>query len=221
MSGDVSAVHPSTPRARQLALVCILVWLVAAASAGPVGIWLALGGAAVVLGAAVLLLDRPATTKLLQPSVRLLLLGAAAGGAMAAGTHLLYPVLAHLAPVIAADTARLYTAFRAPSLVVAAVGLVPVIVGEELVWRGAVQALLVQRLGVWRGVVLAALVYALVHVPLGSPALVSAALGCGLAWGALRAATASLVPTLMAHLLWNVLVLVWLPLDAVANRAAS
>jgi hypothetical protein len=29
----------------------------------------------------------------------------------------------------------------------------------------------------------------------------------------LRAKTASLVPTLVAHLVWDVLVLLWLPLD--------
>ena len=47
----------------------------------------------------------------------------------------------------------------------------------------------------------------------GSPVLVAVAFFCGLAWGTLRATTASLVPTLVAHLLWDVLVLLWLPLD--------
>ena len=55
---------------------------------------------------------------------------------------------------------------------------------------------------------------AVVQAPLGSPSLVLAALSCGLVWGALRAATASLVPTLVAHLLWDFVVLLWLPLDA-------
>ena len=90
----------------------------------------------------------------------------------------------------------------------------PVILGEELVWRGVVQASLVRRLGAWRGVALAAVAYALAHAPLGSPVLVVVALFCGLAWGALRAQAASLVPTLVAHLLWDVLVLLWLPLDS-------
>lgn len=132
---------------------------------------------------------------------------------MAVATFLLYPLLARIVPFIATDTARLYAAFRAPSLVVASLALLPVIVGEELVWRGVVQAALVQRLGAWRGVALAAVAYALVHAPIGSPLLVAVAFSCGLAWGALRAATASLVPTLVAHLLWDVLVLLWLPLD--------
>jgi membrane protease YdiL (CAAX protease family) len=36
---------------------------------------------------------------------------------------------------------------------------------------------------------------------------------CGIAWGALRAASKSLLPPLVAHLVWDVLVLLWLPLD--------
>lgn len=200
-------------RSASLALASVVVWLAAAASTGPLGIWVAIGGTAAALGLAVLLFDRPASTALLQPSPRLVLLGAAAGGVMAAATYLLYPLLARILPFIATDTTQLYAAFRAPSLVVASLALVPVIVGEELVWRGVVQASLVQRLGAWGGVALAAVVYALVHAPLGSPVLVAVAFFCGLAWGTLRATTASLVPTLVAHLLWNVLVLVWLPLD--------
>jgi hypothetical protein len=34
-----------------------------------------------------------------------------------------------------------------------------------------------------------------------------------MAWGALRAASASLIPSLLAHLVWDILVLLWLPLD--------
>lgn len=210
----MTGVPASRSRSRPLAFASIVVWLAAAASTGPLGIWRAIGGAAVALGVAVLLFDRPASTALLRPSPRLVLLGASAGGVMAAATYVVHPLLARLVPLVATDTAHLYAAFRAPSLVVASVALVPVIAGEELVWRGVVQASLVQRLGAWRGVALAAVVYALVHAPLGSPVLVAVAFFCGLAWGALRATTASLVPTLVAHLLWDVLVLLWLPLDS-------
>ncbi|HUM09854.1 MAG TPA: type II CAAX endopeptidase family protein [Myxococcaceae bacterium] len=213
MNGDATSVPISRTGSTSLALASVVVWLAAAASTGTLGIWRAIGGAAVVLGVAVLLFDRPASTALLQPSPRLILQGAAAGALMVAATHLLYPVLARVVPLIAADTAQLYAVFRAPSLVVASVAIVPVIVGEELVWRGVVQGSLVQRLGARTGVALAAVVYALVHAPLGSPVLVVVAFFCGLAWSALRAQTASLVPTLVAHLVWDVLVLLWLPLD--------
>lgn len=210
----MTAIPASGPRSTSLALASAAVWFAAAAGAGPLGIWRTLGGAAVVLGVVIVLLDRPATTALLRPSPRLGLMGVAAGCLMAAATYLLYPPLARGVPFIAADTARLYQAFRAPSLVVASVALVPVIVGEELVWRGVVQASLARQLGDPGGVALAAVVYALVHAPLGSPVLVAVAFFCGLALGALRATTASLVPALVAHILWDVIVLLWLPLDS-------
>lgn len=214
MNGDGTSGPASGPRGGPLALASALVWLAASASTGPLGIWKAIGGAAVALGVAVLLLDRRASTALLRPSPGLVLLGAAAGGVMAAATYLLHPPLARLLPFVAADTARLYSAFRAPSAAVASMALVPVVIGEELVWRGVVQASLVHRLGARSGIALAAAAYALVHVPLGSPVLVAAAFSCGLAWGVLRATTASLVPALVAHLLWDALVLLWFPLDA-------
>ena len=202
-------VRPTT----SLALACVVVWLVASASAGALGIWLALGGASVALGVAILVFDRAASLRLLRPSVRLVLVGVAVGWSMAAATYLLYPVVARVLPFIPTDTARLYASFRAPPLVIAALALLPVILGEELVWRGVVQTALVRRLGPWRGVTVAALAYALAHAPLGSPVLVVVALSCGMAWGALRSASASLVPSLLAHLVWDVLVFLWLPLD--------
>jgi membrane protease YdiL (CAAX protease family) len=72
----------------------------------------------------------------------------------------------------------------------------------------------VRRLGPWRGVTLAALAYALAHAPVGSPLLVAVALLCGIAWGTLRVASGSLVPSLLAHLVWDVLVFLRLPLDS-------
>ena len=196
-----------------LAIVCVVVWVVAAACARVLGIWLAVGGAAVALGVAVWILDRNQARALLRPSPGLLAVGVAAGGVMAAVSALLYPVLARRVPFMAPDTALLYSAFRAPSLTIASIALAPVVVGEELVWRGVVQAALTRRLGRPGGLVFAAVAYALAHAALGSPVLVTVALLCGIAWGALRAASKSLVPPLLAHLVWDALVLLWLPLD--------
>ena len=214
MNGDARG--PAAARAgssRYLPIACVVVWIVAAAGARVLGVWLAVGGAAIALGVAVWALDRNRARKLLRPSAGLIAVGAAVGGAMAAVTHLLYPVVAHHVPSIAADAATLYAAFRAPSPAVAAIALGPVVIGEELVWRGAVQAALVGRFGRRGGVFLAAVAYALAHAALGSPLLLVVAFLCGLAWGALRVASRSLIPPLVAHLVWDVLVLLWLPLD--------
>ena len=212
MTPDAPGAGTGLSRSAWLALGSIVVWLLA--NAGTVDIWLANGGAALVLGIAALLVERRASTALLKPNATLVLLGVGIGALMVAATYELYPLVSHRWPFVGPDMARLYAAFRAPSTGVATAALVPVVVGEELVWRGVVQEVFVRRLQVARGVTVAALVYALAQAPLGSPSLVVAAFSCGLVWGALREATGSLVPTLVAHLLWDFVVLLWMPLDA-------
>lgn len=197
----------------KLALASVLLWMVAAACTHLVGIWTALGVIAVVLGATAWARD-PQARPSLQPSAGRLLLGVAAGGVMIVATYLLYPVFTRVAPFLAQDTAALYAAFRAAPPVLATLLLLPVILGEELVWRGVVQRALTERWGAWLGCVSAALLYALAHAPLGSPVLAMAALLCGFAWGALRLASRTLVPALVAHILWDLFVLLFLPLDA-------
>lgn len=210
MNGDARG---RTGGARLLPLACFAVWIGAAAGARVLGVWLALGGAAIALGVAVWALDRNRARRLLRPTPGLVAVGAAAGAAMTAATHLLYPTVARHLPTVATDAAALYTAFRAPPPALAALALAPIVLGEELVWRGVVQAALVDRIGRRGGVFVAAVAYAVAHAPLGSALLVVVAFLCGLAWSALRAASRSLVPPLIAHLVWDVLVLLCLPLD--------
>jgi membrane protease YdiL (CAAX protease family) len=129
---------------------------------------------------------------------------------MCGATYLLYPPAARLLPWLAHETAALYAMFRAPELGVLL--LVPIVIGEELVWRGLVQGALTERIGAARAVALAAAAFALAHAPLGSPLLPIVAFACALAWGTLRALTGSLVPAIVAHLVWNGGVLVLAPL---------
>jgi membrane protease YdiL (CAAX protease family) len=195
-----------------LPLVCTAAWAAAAAGARLLGIWTAIGATAIALGIAVLVLDGAAAWKILGPRPWLVLLGAGVGATMAAATYLLYPLFSGVAPFVARDTALLYSAFHAPSPAAVLLAFLPVIFAEELVWRGVVQDALARRFGPYGGAALAAVAYALAHAPLGSPVLALAALACGLCWGALRAATGSLVPALVAHILWDAVILLWLPL---------
>ena len=194
-----------------LPLVCSVAWAAAAAAARSLGIWTAIGAAAITLGIAVVVFEGAAARKILRPRARLLLLGVGVGGTMAAATYLLYPPFSGVAPFVARDTALLYSAFRAPSPAAVLLAFLPVIVGEELVWRGVVQSALARRFGPYAGAALSAGAYALAHAPLGSPVLVLAALTCGLCWSALRGATGSLVPALAAHVVWDAVILLWLP----------
>ena len=191
MNGDVSDGAARDAGATSLALASIVVWLVAAASTGPLGIWPAIGGAAVALGVAVLRVRPPSSREaLLRPSPRLVLLGAAAGGSMAAATYLLYPVLAR---VRAVHRDRHGAALRGVSRAVAGRRVGRARPGHPrrgagLARRRAERARAAPR-SPGAGVALAAVAYALAHAPLGSPVLVAVAFLCGLVWGTLRATT--------------------------------
>lgn len=109
--------------------------------------------------------------------------------------------------------ARIYTQLGDPLKLREAYGKVAtvIVVGaalEEIVWRGFVQTLLEPVLGSRRAWIASAAFYALAHVPagivLGSPALPAAALGVGLAMGALTKANDGRVPpAIIAHALFD------------------
>src|SRR5690606_7689207 len=91
-----------------LAIVSVLGWLVAGLSASSLGIWLAFGGAAVVLGAVSLVVRGSAVrTRLLVPDRRLrtrwLALGLVAGVASVLATYALYPIVVSAVPWMAAE----------------------------------------------------------------------------------------------------------------------
>jgi membrane protease YdiL (CAAX protease family) len=197
-------------RQATVALLAATAWAVAVAVAGKVGVWLAVGGAAVLLGSAVLVTS-PAVRRQLRPDPSRILLGLATGLCMVAGTYVLAPLL-HRFGVIEHDLRRLYAAFRVAGTGSAAIALAPVIVGEELVWRGAVQGALEHRLRPRGAAVAAAILYAAAHAPMGSLLLVVTALACGLVWSALRAVSGSLVPSLLSHLIWDAVVLLAFPI---------
>ena len=196
-----------------LFVAVVLAWTSASWASNVVGLWPAIGSVALILGALMIRAERTACQQLLRPDWRNIALGIIVGGLMTLATHLMYPVVAGVVPQVGVDTAHLYAAFRTPSMWVATLCLGPVILGEELVWRGVVQSGLSRRFGTINGVWLAAGVYTLVQVPVGSPVLLLTAFACGLMWGALRAWTRSLVPVLVAHILWDVVILLWLPLS--------
>ena len=99
-----------------------------------------------------------------------------------------------------------------PAYVISLLLIFPIAPGEETYWRGLVQRRLTERTGPKAGLALAAAAYALVHLPTLNPTLILAALIGGLVWGALYQLTGSLVPGIVSHALWDVLIFVILPL---------
>lgn len=195
-----------------LALTCVALWCVGAALSRSVGLWLGIGSAAVTIGALVVALEGRALRPLLRVDARVLLSGVAMGAAMTAATLALYAPIVAAAPSVGLDVARLYATFGAPSLARLALLLPLVIACEEMVWRGVVQAALARRVGPVAAPLLGAAAYAAAHALAGSLTLVLACVGCGLCWGALRWLTRGLVAPLIAHLMWDLAVLVLWPL---------
>ena len=206
----------AAPPARWLTMALLALWLAGAALAHFVGVWMGIGSTAILLGTAVLMTGgggRSAVLPRLRPSLPLVALGVAAGGVMIVATQVLFPLLVRIFPFLQSQTEELYVSLG-PSTPRKLAVLMLVILGEELVWRGVVQAALGRRFGALGTVVLSALLYGVGHVPVGSLLLPVVALGCGLYWSALTQWSRSMVPALLAHVLWDLTVLFWAPLVA-------
>ena len=104
------------------------------------------------------------------------------------------------------------TRTTAPGMVAVLVIVFGTSPSEEVLWRGAVFARLTRRYGAgWRPVVLSAAAYALFVGLSGSLVLSLAALVCGTVWARQRQVTGSLVPSLMSHALWSLLMYLSIP----------
>lgn len=84
--------------------------------------------------------------------------------------------------------------------------------GEEIFWRGFLQAQLMNRAGPFRGFLLATAVYAGVHVFSGNPVLVLAALSAGAFWGALFLWKRDLLAQIVSHALWSAFIFAVFPI---------
>lgn len=158
----------------------------------------------------------------LRPSRQSLLLGLGAGVGMVLATQLAYAWLSAAVPAVRSNTLGLLFLLNVVGLSpVARAALIVVIAScEEVLFRGllpgstrdAQRALRVPLAGEFRGLVLWSAVYALTTVPLRSPLLILCAFVCGTLWAALRVATGSILVPILAHVLWDLGVLLIWPL---------
>jgi len=107
---------------------------------------------------------------------------------------------------------------------VVAATIVAVALAEEVLWRGTVTQLLAERVGSRTAWLWAAVLYALVYVPTAwslraggpagglDPVLPLAALAGGLLWGGMARGFGSLVPSVLAHALFDWAVVMMFPL---------
>ncbi len=184
-----------------------IVWLLAMFAARFVDPLPVIAGVALAMAAMLVWRERGMLQPLLRVTPTIAALAILSAAAMIAVTYLAFPLLVRWFPPLAVQTQALYSRFLAQhTLAILIAGVVPVVVAEEVVWRGAFQGGFVRY-----GVLGAALTYALVTAPAGSLLLVVVALVCGLYWSALRAISGSLIPPLCAHLAWD-LALILFPL---------
>lgn len=189
------------------ALAMASLWALGAWESHAYGIWGALGVSAVLLSATVLALEGRAVIGNGRHA-RLWPIGIAVGLVMAGGTTVLFGPATTAFPALLGDVSRLYAAFGDPGSLATMLLLPVIVIGEEIVWRGAVQGALARRMSWLPAAGVGALIYALAHAPVGSPALVLTCLGAGFCWSALRGITDSLPSTVLAHLVWDVAVLI-------------
>jgi CAAX protease family protein len=148
----------------------------------------------------------------LRPTRRLVVMGLASGlalyalfsaGALLVGRTSLWPSIESVVEL---------TRTTAPGMLAALVIVFGTSPSEEVLWRGAVFARLTRRYGAgWRPVVLSAVAYAFFVGLSASLVLPLAALVCGVVWARQRQVTGSLVPSLVSHALWSLLMYLYVP----------
>jgi membrane protease YdiL (CAAX protease family) len=145
----------------------------------------------------------PAVRRRLKPSLFQIAAGAGTGIALYGITLLVVAFFSEVWPQWETAARTLYAWRNGHSALFLAPTLALIVFAEEVVWRGVVTRFLMERWGRMPGIALAALIYALAHWATFNPLLLLAALGCGLYWGWLFAATDNLIGPIVAHLLWD------------------
>jgi uncharacterized protein len=148
----------------------------------------------------------------LRPTRRLVVMGLASGvalylcfcaGALAVQGTPLWPQVERVVEL---------TRTTAPGAAAALVIVLATSPSEEVLWRGAVFARLTRRYGPgWRPLVATTAAYALFIGTSGSLVLPLAALVCGAVWTRQRQVTGSIVPSLVSHALWSLLMYLYVP----------
>lgn len=190
-----------------LAPIIIIVWLAATAFVPDVRLGITIVG--IGGGVIVVALETGFFRRMLTPSIKLVAIGLAAAAVMIVATYGLYPIVVHAIPSVATSTQDLYVdKLRIPhptAIVLIVTGLI--VIGEELLWRGIVQEAVAGRIqGLW-SVPVSAVVYGLSHALIGSMLLTLVAVICGIFWSGIRWRTQSLLPALIAHLIWDMTIL--------------
>ncbi len=187
-----------------------------------VGLYLSLGVYGLIVVPLLAATAGPTLRAFLTVTPAAVVVGVLAGGLMAAATLVVYPVAVALFPGVREVVSDLYaSAAIGPPAPVRLALLVVIIAAEEVLWRGVLLTGLRVRFGRRAAVVIAAVTYGLAQLGTGSFALFALAVACGVIWGAQRLWHGSLVVPFLTHLVWDVALLVVMPVESPAPFAAA
>ncbi|MEA2571171.1 MAG: protease family protein [Acidobacteriota bacterium] len=183
-----------------------LVWFIGIGASLRFDPLITIGITSLALTSWLIAIESPLLRSLFRVSPRIIALGVVSTVIMLAVTFGIVPLLIARFPDFFAPTLAMSDIMRGGRTPLAALAYVlPIVVAEELIWRGAFEEWIGGRR--YTTAFTCALVYALAHASRGSLMLVVIAFICGFYWSLLREASASLVPALIAHLIWDTAIL--------------
>ncbi len=166
-----------------------------------------------LLGYSAWLLRQECST-LLGWELRWVLLGIASGLLLYGLFWIGHRLLVELFPATSAAVAAIYRRrAEAPAWLLSLLLLLWIGPAEEVFWRGVLQRYLQTKTAPAVALLTTTLLYALIHAWAGNIPLLLAAFIAGASWGALFLWSGSLVPGIIAHGLWDVLMFVVAPLQ--------
>ena len=183
-----------------------LVWLAGIAASLRFDPLIAIGLTSLILTSWLIATEGPVLRSLFRVSPRIIAFGIAATAIMLAVTFGIVPLLIARFPEFFGPTLAMSDIMRGGRTPLAAlVYVLPIVVAEELIWRGAFEEWIGGRR--YATAFTCAVVYAIAHASRGSLMLVIIAFICGFYWSLLREGSRSLVPALIAHLIWDAAIL--------------
>ena len=187
------------------ALLWVLIFLVR-----PFDFWVMLASGTFILLVVSVLISRKNLS--LHPSVPLILYGILSAVMLYALFRFGYD-FTKSNPVFSEGVGQVYGLKSSePVWVISLLLIFPIGPGEELYWRGLIQRSFARKTNANIGLLVASLAYALVHLPTLNPPLILTALIGGLVWGGLYKSTNSLVPGIVSHVMWDLMIFTFLPL---------
>jgi membrane protease YdiL (CAAX protease family) len=175
----------------------------------PLGFWPSLSISTLVLLIVAIAINRE------RPSLRLTRRAVLIGIATGALLYLLFFAgyqVTKANPIFNEGVGQVYELRTVPSLLIGLALIFPIGPGEEIYWRGLIQRRISERFGTRAGLLTATAAYTLVHLPtLNLPLMLTAFIG-GLTWGYVYQKTASLLPVIISHVLFDLLIFVIVPL---------